>query len=68
MQVSSTVSKLRQDVSHTSLVSKANIPDRTSWDLTLNRVLEEIGNKDSPLTKVLHYEHPLQLCYGCRSK
>nr|AZK16211.1 isochorismate synthase [Catharanthus roseus] len=51
-QVSSTVSKLRQDVSHTSLV-RTNIPDRTSWDLTLNRVLEEIGNKYSPLTKVV---------------
>lgn len=52
-QVSSAVSRQKQEVSHTSVVTNSNIPDRTSWDVTLNRVLEAISNKDSPLTKVV---------------
>lgn len=59
MQVSSVVSKLNKEGSSTSVVTNSNIPNRASWDLTLNKVLEAISNKDSPLTKVLHCIHLL---------
>lgn len=59
MQVSSVVSRLNKEGSSTSVVTNSNIPNRASWDLTLNKVLEAISNKDSPLTKVLHCVHLL---------
>lgn len=52
-QVSSVVSRLNKEGSSTSVVTNSNIPDRASWDITLNKVLEAISNTDSPLTKVV---------------
>lgn len=52
MQVSSFVVKMRNQSPNTFIVSKTHSPSKKYWELTVNRVLQEIDRRNSELTKV----------------
>ncbi|CAI9112276.1 OLC1v1012697C1 [Oldenlandia corymbosa var. corymbosa] len=52
-KVTSLIRKLREESSPMHITRKAHVPNRSAWDVTVNRALDEIKAVDSPLTKVV---------------
>ena len=55
MQVSSVVTRLRQEASHAYITSTDHDPSRKSWDKSVNQALERIKGDYSLLKKVLDF-------------
>ncbi|XP_031404818.1 isochorismate synthase 1, chloroplastic isoform X2 [Punica granatum] len=52
-KVSSLVGKLKRQLPRASILSNSHCPDKTNWELAVNKVLHSIRRDDSPITKVV---------------
>lgn len=55
MQVSSTITRLQNEVPCTYILSNNYIPCKVYWDVAVNRSVQMINRKNSPLIKVINY-------------
>lgn len=55
VQVSSMVTRLQKEVPYTYILSNNYIPSKVYWDVAVNRSLQMINRKNSPLIKVINY-------------
>lgn len=68
LQLSSLVQRLKRQFPEVSILSSSHYPDKTNWELAVNKILHSVRQDDSAITKVrvsMSYAAIHTLCFRC---